>query len=227
MRIREHPLVERIVYHAAQVRGWARRATGVAVAVRGIVWATGAAAVLLAAPGLLDTGGLLVLAAVLAGLAAGWPASGWVFALEATAMVAVVAAVAGGEMVLLEIGLVAGLLYLHHTTAALAAQVRTDASLPAVVLHYWLVRAAVVLGASVLVGGWVTVLSATEVAWPATILVLAGALATLVVAAVLAYLLRREPESSRAAERALRTDQSSAAPARNSASEPAGSPNGP
>jgi hypothetical protein len=196
MRFRDQPLVERITYHVAQVRGWARRATGVAVAVRGLVGLTGAAALLLAAPGILNAGGVLVLAAVLAGLAAGWPGSGWVFALEATALVAVVVAVAGDAISLLEIGLVAALLYLHHTTAALAAQVRTDALLPAVVLRHWYLRAAGVLGASALVGGWVAVLSAAEVAWSATVLVLAGALATAAVAAVLAYLWRRQPESS-------------------------------
>ncbi len=105
-------------------------------------------------------------------------------------------AVGQGALSLVEVGAVAALLYLHHTTAALGAQVRTDALVSAAVVRHWLTRAGATLGVSAVVGTGVVALPAMQPAWPASGYVVAGGLAAVVAAVALAYLVLRRPEST-------------------------------
>lgn len=190
----DSPLAERIRYHATRVRAWARRATAPGLAVRGTVWFTGVAALLVAAPPAVNPGGMLLLALVLATLAAARPGGFWVGALGVGVVVAVAMAVGQQAASLLEVALVAALLYVHHTMAALAAQVRTDTLLPVAVLRRWMARTGLVLATSAVVGGGIAALPAAQPTWSASAFIGVGALAAVAVAAALAYLLLRRPD---------------------------------
>ncbi len=196
MSVGDHVLVRRFRYYARRLDAWARRVTPVGLAVRAVVWLTGVAALVIAAAPVVNPVGGLVLAMVLASLATGWPGTIWVGLLEFAAVAALVVAVGQGVVSLVEVGLVAALLYLHHTTAALAAQVRTDTLLSAAVLRHWLARAGAVLGVSVVVGAGIVALPATQTDWPPSAYILVGVLAATAAAAGLAYLLLRRPESA-------------------------------
>lgn len=157
---RRLPLVERVGYHLARARAWARRATAAGVAVRAVIWLTGTGALVLALPGSLRGPGL-ALAVLLALLPAVAPASGWVGLLELAAIATVALALVGETRqvpvpVLLA---VAALLYAHHTTAALGAQLRTDTVVPPAVFRHWAARAGLVLAAATLLGLGIAVLA--------------------------------------------------------------------
>jgi hypothetical protein len=196
MNVGEHVLVRRFRYYGRRLNAWARRATPIGLAVRVVVWATGVAALVSAAMPVVNPVGGLALALVLASLATGWPGTMWVSVLEFGAVAMLVVAVGQGAASLVEVGLVAALLYLHHTTAALAAQVRTDTLLSAAVLRHWLARAGVVLGVSMVVGAGIVALPTTQLDLPPSGYVLMGALAATAAAAGLVYLLLRGPESA-------------------------------
>jgi hypothetical protein len=200
-----HPLVERILHHRDRVRAWARRATALGLAVRGIVWLTGVAGLLLAMPW---RPAIMVPIACLLALPAAAAPSGWFVWLVELLAIGAVAAADGYPWRLAPL---AGLLYLHHTAAALAAQLRTDAAFPAAVLGRWAGRAGLVLAGSVAVGLAAAALANQAPVWSATGYLGLGVAAAVVVTAVLAR----------------RASQSVAAPARNNSSAPVGTPNGP
>jgi hypothetical protein len=165
------PLVERIIYYYQRTRAWARRATVTGVAVRTVIWLTGVAAVLLAFP---HPAGVSI-GAALALLSAGWPRSHWVTLLLATVVGIVAIRLAGGapDPSPVTLAVLAGMIYLHHTTAALAAQVRTDTVIPSRLLGQWAGRSGLVLAGSAVVAVLLGVLASP--AWPATMFLLAGA----------------------------------------------------
>lgn len=187
-----HPLLERIGYHAQRVRAWARRARPAALLLRGAVWAPGVAALVVAAPETVPVAAAVVVAVAVAGAAAAWPGTGWVSGLElgAAGLVALSVGQGGGSGGIARAAVVAGLLYLHHTAAATAAHLRTDALVPATVWREWVSRAGAVLGASALVGTGVVLLPEAVPAWPATWLVVLGGLSACAVAAILVHLAR-------------------------------------
>jgi hypothetical protein len=190
----QHPLLERLGYHAARLRAWARRAAPAALLVRGVVWLTGAAALLVAAPETVPSGAAAVAAVAVAGAAGAWPGTGWVSGLALGAVGLVALSIGqgdhrGGGAVALAAA-VAALLYLHHTAAATAAHLRTDALVTPVVLRQWAGRTAAVLAGSAVIGTGVVLLPEAAPAWPATWLVVLGALAACVVAATLVRLAR-------------------------------------
>jgi hypothetical protein len=201
-----HPLVERILHHRDRVRAWARRATALGLAVRGMVWLAGAAGLVLATPW---RPAITVPIACLLALPAAAAPNGWFVWLVDLLAIGAVAAV--DAYPLWRLAPLAALLYLHHTAAALAAQVRTDAAVPAAVLGRWMGRAGIVLAASAAVGLGVAVLADAGPAWSATGYLGLGVAAAVVVTAVLAR----------------RASPNAAAPARNSSSAPVGTPNGP
>jgi hypothetical protein len=182
--MRHHsPLVERGIYHLARARAWARRATRLGLAVRAAVWLTGTGALLLAAPPSMRTVALLPVAAVVALPAAAGPGSGWVTMVELIAIVGV--AVAPDS--LWRILLLAGVLYLHHTAAALGAQLRTDAVIPRPVLRRWAERAGVVLAGALPLGLGIAVVSGQAQGGPATGYLALGLAAAVVLALLLTW----------------------------------------
>lgn len=196
-----HPLVERVGYHAERLRAWARRATPTALLVRGAVWASGTAALVLAAPSTVHPVATVVVAVTVAGAAAAWPGSGVVAGLEigAVALAALSAGQRGG-LPPAEVWLLAALLYAHHTAAALAAHLRTDTLVPPALLGHWLRRTAVVLAVSTVVGAVVALAPVAAPTWPATWPVtwalLLGLTAALAVVATLVHLPRRRDPSA-------------------------------
>lgn len=158
---RRFPLVERVGYHLARARAWGRRATAAGLAVRGVIWLTGAGGLVLALPGSLR-GPALPLAAFLALLPAFAPASGWVALLELAAIGTVAVSVVDGSRPVPVLLAVAALLYAHHTSAALGAQLRTDTVVPLAVFRHWAARAALVLAGSTLLGLGIVVLAGPE-----------------------------------------------------------------
>lgn len=167
------PLVERIVYYYQRVRAWSRRATVGGVTVRVVVWLTGAVGFLVAFP----TPAGAVIGGVLALVAAGWPGSRWVtlLLLCTVGVVAVRLVTSAPDPSTGALVGLAGLLYLHHTAAALATQVRTDAVVPARVLGWWSGRAGLVLAASA--GAALLLAGLSTPTWSATAYLLAGAVA--------------------------------------------------
>jgi hypothetical protein len=181
-----HPLVERIAYHLARARAWARRATGAGLAVRGAIWLSGAAALGLALAPVAGLAGALPAAAVAALLPAAAPRTPWVSLLQLAAVAATAAAVAGDATVPLPALLALGsLLYLHHTAAALGAQLRTDAVVPAAVFRHWAIRAGLVVAVSAPVTLAIAALTGSAPDWPALGYLALGVLAALVAAAAL------------------------------------------
>jgi hypothetical protein len=178
------PLVERVFYLLARARAWARRATVSGLAVRAVIWLTGAGALLLAAPPSVRPAALVVLAALVALPAAAAPGSGWVSLVE---LIAIGAAVAVFES-LWRVLLLAGVLYAHHSAAALGAQLRTDVVVPWPVLWHWAGRAGLVLAGSLPAGLGIAVLAGQAPAGTAT-----GYVALGVVAAVGLTLLLAAP----------------------------------
>jgi hypothetical protein len=196
MTWREHPLVDRVHYQVERVRAWARRATAAALAVRVAVWLAGTGALVLAAPPGLRLAGVAVLAAAVAGVAAGWPGSGWVGAVEIAAVLLFAVTVAIGPAVSLpRVMSLAALLYLHHTAAALAACLRTDAVVPAAVLRRWAGRAGLVLAVSAPLALGVATPPARYPAWPASVSVVLAVTSAVGVVAGLAYLWHRRADS--------------------------------
>lgn len=189
---RDHPLVERVGYHAARVGAWARRATPSGLAVRGAVWLTGSGALLLASSPPARLLVALPVAAVAALLPAAGPGSRWVGLLEivVVGLLAVRLATDPPPWSPLLAGLLGILLYAHHSAAALAAQLRTDTVIPAAVLRHWATRAGAVLAASAVLGAGILVLPAPAT-WSATGFLALGAAAASAVAAVLVRLARR------------------------------------
>jgi hypothetical protein len=184
--LRGHPLVERIAYHLARVRAWARRVTVAGLAVRGVIWLSGAGALLLALPPASRLGPALPAVAVAALLPAAVPRTRWVSLLELAAA-GLVAVTAGGQPVSVPaLVLLGSLLYLHHTAAALGAQLRTDSVVPAVVFRHWGGRCAVVLAASAGLSLALATTTGRAPEWSATGYLAIGVLAALAVAVTLA-----------------------------------------
>jgi hypothetical protein len=181
-----HPLLERVAYQVQRVRAWARRVIPTALLLRVVVWATGTAALIIAAP---DAVVPAVSAVVAAGVAIGpaaRPGGWWVSGLELSTVVLLVMSIGQQSGIgLPAVGAVAALLYLHHTAAAAAAPLRTDVLVPVAVVWHWARRSAVVLAASVAVGFGVALLPDAAPVWPGTVPVLLGGVAVLVAAAVL------------------------------------------
>jgi hypothetical protein len=197
-RWRSYPLTERLAYYLLRMRAWRRRATRLGLAVRVVVWASGFAAMLLAMPAMVPVATGLPVVAALMLLPAARPRGRWVsiVAVAAIGLLAVrLAATTPAQPVLLA-GAVGGLLYLHHSTAALAAQVRTDVVIPPAALRHWAARVGLVLAASAGLGLIVVVLPAPV--WPATGQVALGvAAAVAVAAAVIGLVPRPRPDPSR------------------------------
>ena len=202
---RHYPPVERAGYHLARARAWARRATVPGLSVRGVVWLSGLAALLAALPGGQWLGPVLPVAAAFAVLPAAAPGSSWVAVLELIAIstVAVRAASSAADPSLPVVLLTAALLYGHHTAAALAAQLRTDAVAPVAVLRHWALRAGLVAAGSVLVGLVVAAVAGSAEAGPDTGYLAVGVAAAVAVAALAGWLLRRRSGIAGAAGRSL------------------------
>lgn len=186
-------LRERWRYRSARLRAWTRRATTSGLALRGVVWATGTATAVLAAPGGWRLLPIWVLAALLALAAAAGPHTAWVSVLVVGPLLLLVA---GGLLVGYapppgQVALLAGAAYLHHSSAALAAQLRTDTVVPAAVFARWARHAGAVLAVAALVGAAIVALSARAPVWSATAYLLAGVAAAVGAVALLAYLLHR------------------------------------
>jgi len=114
------------------------------------------------------------------------PRTGWVALLELAAVAAVAAAVAGEATVPLPALVALGtLLYLHHTAAALGAQLRTDAVVPAAVSRHWAGRAGLVVAVSAPVTLAIAAFTGSAPDWPATGYLALGVLAALAVTAAL------------------------------------------
>lgn len=190
-----HPLVERVLYYAARVRAWAQRATALGLAVRGLVWLLGCGALLLAVPPdhLLGAG---LPAAALAALLPAVRPDGRSPALLAVAVLGLVAWRLVGQPPASPLAVVvpaAILLYLCHSAAALAAQLRTDTVIPAAVVRHQATRAVVTLGISAPVGLLVVALPAPAT-WPATALLGLGTAAAVAVTGLLLRLTRPRAE---------------------------------
>jgi hypothetical protein len=189
MSWREAPPVERARYHAARLAAWARRTRPAALAVRGAVWSSGFVAVLLVAVPLIDPGPAVVAAALLAALGAGFPRSGWVGGLEVAVVLVVAGAVWLGQPVPIgTVAILAALLYLHHSAAALAAHLRTDALVSPAVLRRWAGRTAAVLAGSLVIGAGAVTVPQTAPGWSASGLMAVAAAATVLIAGTIAYL---------------------------------------
>jgi hypothetical protein len=174
-----HPFVERIGYHLARLRAWGRRVTPTGLLVRVVVWLAGAAALILATP--LPPAMVAPVAVLVALLPAGFPRSGVVSLVELLAVGVFVI-----DPDLWPALALAGLLYVHHTAAALGAQLRTDTVIPAAVLWHWARRAGLVLaGASLVSLGIAVVARGAPEGRPTAYLAL-GAVATVAVTGYLA-----------------------------------------
>ncbi|HEY8452943.1 MAG: hypothetical protein FWJ70_06025 [Micromonosporaceae bacterium] len=189
MSWREAPLVERFAYYATRLWAWARRVRPAPLALRVVVWVSGVGALVPVLPSQLQpaTGAMAVVA--LAALAAGFPGSWWVGSLETLAVVLLALAVWLGEP--LGLPVVAGcaaLLYVHHTAAALAATLRTDALVPAAVLRRYVVRTAGVLAASAVLAGAVATVPEQQPGWSPSLFMAVAAAAAVAATAALVYL---------------------------------------
>lgn len=183
------PLGERLLYYLARARAWWRRTTVSGLAIRVGVWATGLAAVLLALPPQVQWTGAVPVAAVLALLPAALPHGRAVSVLLVVAIGLLAAQLIGaGGPSLGRVGLLAATLYLHHSCAALAAQLRTDAVVPVAVVRHWALRVGVVLGATAGLAGFMVVLPGLD--WSATGHIALGVAAALAVVAALVWPLR-------------------------------------
>jgi hypothetical protein len=182
-----HPLVERIGYHLARVRAWARRVTLTALSVRLVIWLAGWAALVVASP--VPPAIVAPAAALVALLPAGFPRTGVVSFVELLAI-----GLFAAEPELWPALLVAGLLYVHHTTSALGAQVRTDTVIPAAALWHWARRAALVLACASVVSLAIAALaSGAPVGWATAYLAL-GAAAAVAITVYLAWSAHRPAE---------------------------------
>lgn len=181
-----HPLVERVGYHLARVRAWTRRVTLTGLSVRVVIWLAGAAALALASP--LPPATVLPAAVPVAMLPAGFPRSRWVSLVELLAI-----GLFAADPDLWSALVLAALLYLHHTTAALGAQVRTDTVVPVVVLWHWARRAGLVIaGASVVILAIAALGGQAPAGWATAYLAL-GAAAAAAIAGALAWSALRQP----------------------------------
>lgn len=189
MRWRETPLAERVSYHAARLAAWARRARPAALGVRAVIWATGLLSVSLVAVPLLGPVPALATGTLLAAVGACFPGSVWVGGLE-IAVVLVVAGVLwlGQPVPIGAVGILAALLYAHHTTAALGATLRTDALVPVPVLRRWAGRTAAVLAGSAAVGVGAVTVPDTAPGWQASALTGVAAAATVATVGTVVYL---------------------------------------
>jgi hypothetical protein len=186
---RHSPLVERIGYHLARARAWARRVTAPGLSVRLVIWLAGAAALTLASPSPVRLAAAAPVAAVLALLPAGWPHTRWVSGVELAAIG--LFASDPDRLPLWTVLVLGGLLYLHHTAAALGAQLRTDTVIPAAVLRHWGRRAGLVLAASAALSLAIVAVAWQAPAGAATAYLALGAAAAVAVTAGLAVVSSR------------------------------------
>ena len=189
MRWREAPLVERLVYYAARLWAWVRRVRPAPLVLRAVVWVTGVGALAPVLPsGIQPTTGAVAVVA-LATLAAGFPGSWWVGALETTTVLLVALAVWLYEPPGLPVvAACAALLYVHHATAALAAALRTDTLVAAALLRRHAVRTAGVLAASAVLVGAVATVPEQLPGWSPSLLMAVAAAAAVAATAALTYL---------------------------------------
>ena len=200
------PLVERLIYYYQRTRAWARRATVAGLAVRSVLWWTGVGVVLVAFPHPVA----VLIGAVPALVAAGRPGSHWGTLLLAVAIGATAVRLASGlpDPSVMSLVLLAGVIYLHHSISALAAQLRTDTVIPPRVLWWWAGR---IEGVAGLRGGGVPGKRAIDPGWSATGWVLAGtgaAVGTVVLLIAARHQWRPEP-----AERSSSSARTGRAPA--------------
>ena len=201
MSWRHYPPVERAGYHLARARAWGRRATVPGLSLRAAIWFLGLAGLLLATPLSSWLGPVLPVLPVAAGLAllpAVAPGSDWVTAVQVLAIgtVAVRVATPVSDPPLPVLLLLGAVLYAHHTAAALAAQLRTDAVVPAAVLRHWASRAGLVAAGSALLGAAIAVLAGSARPGPDTGYLAAGVAAAVGVAAVATWLRHRRSAGS-------------------------------
>ena len=132
-----------------------RRVTPSMWLLRAVVWVTGVALALLAVPESLRTPPVVLATVVLAGCAAAAPDSPWVSVVAYAAVLTwVLATTTGSSVTTFHVVGIAVALYLHHTSAALAALVPPDAVLPWRALRSWALRCvAVLLAAAVVSAG--------------------------------------------------------------------------
>ncbi|QSB13074.1 hypothetical protein JQS43_15625 [Natronosporangium hydrolyticum] len=185
-----HPLLERMLHYAAQLRAWAGRTTRAGLAMRSLVGLTGALTVLFAAPPS-RLGAALPLAAGLALVAAARPGGRWplLLSLVSVGLVALQLSDGVGNPLLL-VAPVAVLLYLHHSAAAVAAQLRPETVIPRAVFRQYAVRAGAVLAVATPVGLAVVALPAPAT-WSATAFLALGMVAAVGVTALLLRLVDR------------------------------------
>lgn len=190
MTWRDSPLGERVRFQAARLTAWTRRIQPTALGVRLVVFVSGCGGLLLA-PLPVRTEVLVIPLVLLAALAAGSPGSGWATAVEITCVLGVgFEAWLGAEVSLWTVAGVAVLLYVHHTAAALGAQLRTDALVPRTVLVRWSGRTGAVLLGSAGLGLGAATLPAAASGWPAVGLTAVAVVSALVAVGTLAYLAR-------------------------------------
>ena len=181
-----HPLVERIGYHLARIRAWARRVTPAGLGVRVVIWLAGTAAVVLASPSSFRLA-VVPVAVVVALLPAGFPHTRLVSLVELLAI-----GVFATNLELWKALVLAGLLYLHHTTAALGAQLRTDTVIPAAVQWHWARRTGLVLAGSLVLSlAIVGLVQGAPSGW-ATAYIALGATAAVAITGYLAWSAQRQ-----------------------------------
>jgi hypothetical protein len=198
MSWRHYPPVERAGYHLARARAWGRRATLPGLSLRAALWLLGLTGLLLAMPWSSWLGPVLPVAAGLALLPAVAPGGGWVTAVQLLAIgtVAVRVATPASDPPLPVLLLLGAVLYAHHTAAALADQLRTDAVVPPAVLRHWAGRAGLVVAGSALLGLAIAVLAGSARPGRDTGYLAAGVAAAVGVAAVATWLRHRRSAGS-------------------------------
>ncbi|WP_020574240.1 hypothetical protein [Actinopolymorpha alba] len=170
-----------------------RRTTLGSLGVRLLAWGSGFAALWLVVPSGFAGPVLLVVALVVALCPAVAPRSWLVLAVELVVAAGWIirTAVAGEPVTWLPLIAVAGTLYLHHTTCALAAVLPLDARLMPGAARRWFARVGIVVAATALLAiAALDLLPRPDYATPLVVPV-AGVLLVTVLTALLAYAVRR------------------------------------
>lgn len=184
---RDNPVVERVRLAGARTDAWARRATGFGVALRAVVWASGALALYVAVGH--DTPRLIPVVLLLPLVATARPDGLWVGLVLAATLIGWIATTLGQPYPSLASAVVVGVAaYTHHTSAALAAVWRADTAVSAELRRGWWRRTVVVSVAGVALAFAVLALSSSPLPVPPTALVVAGILTATAVTAAIVYL---------------------------------------
>ncbi|MGH8876300.1 MAG: hypothetical protein ACRD0P_02995 [Stackebrandtia sp.] len=192
MSFRESPLVERLALWWARISAWRRRITPAGVSVRVLMFVSGAAALLLAAPEPLRFRLGIPVAVVLPLAAVARPGGAWVWAVLVTALTGWVLgtlAVARPSLTL-AFGIGAAM-YVHHAAAAVADAWRGDTAVKPVVWRGWAVRLGLVLSVSLVAVVATVVLAAQPLPLPPETLLVAGVIGALGIPAAFVFSLSR------------------------------------